>query len=1198
MHRIYAAAAAALIAAPAVIAGGAAQSWPGRTLRGFAYGDTVAPAGDEWQSPEKLSRNKLMPRATFYSFPDKATAAKVLPEFSPRVVSLNSDWRFNWTPDPSKRPADFFRDGYDLSRWDFINVPSNWNIAGLGRDGSMKYGKPIYVNQPVIFMHSVKPDDWRGGVMRTPPETWTTFTDRNEVGSYVRTFTTPADWKGDEVYIAFDGVDSFFYLWINGRYVGFSKNSRNTARFDITRFLRAPGEENTVAVEVYRSSDASFLEAQDMFRLPGIFRSVRLEATPKVHIADMRLTPSVNADGSAAVNANLLIQNLSQKKATGLALTLDLHGLQLYSDSLAADAPATLTLKAASVPAGGERVVTAVIPVANPRLWSAEEPNRYLLTATLTEGKKALETVSAYTGLRTVELRDVAQADDEYGEGGRFFLVNGKPVKLRGVDRHETDPSAGHAINRDRMEQDIMLMKQNNINHVRNSHYPDDQYWYYLCDRYGIYLVDEANVESHEYYYGDASLSHPAEWAAAHAARNVEMAAARINSPSVVVWSLGNEAGPGDNFRIARDSIRAIDASRPIHYERNNDIADFGSTMYPSVDWVRQAVKGNDADLKYPFYLCEYAHSMGNAVGNLADYWKAIDSSNHFLGGAIWDWVDQSLYYNDPKTGATFLAYGGDFGDFPNDGQFVMNGLLNADLSPKPQLTEVKKVYQPVYITLVNGKDGHPEAIRLENRNFFTTPGDVILRLTAFSDGAKVAEHTIADGLAEIAPRSSATIPLGDFAAQLPADELAYLDAELVTAADLPWAKAGHIVAREQFSVGNESAIAAERPAGKIEIRFDEATGIPTSLTVDGREMIDAGRGPRLDAYRAFTNNDNYLYKSMFENGLNDLRHRVVSSSEATLKDGSRVWSFTVESQAPCAYSIEGSTSSAHVKITPDESRPFTPDSLRFTTNYVWTLPKDASVLSLRATVNSNRPQTILPRLGLVWGVPLEVADVQYFGRGPESNYPDRKSSQFVGLYGGTVAGQFENFAKPQNMANHEDTRYAALRAPEGGIAVTSPREFSFTALPYSEMDLTLAGHPFELPKPTHNTVHLDAAMTGLGGNSCGQGAPLPQDRVNAGLHTFSFDFTADAPDAVKRARMDFDAVEPLVIDRDADGRVGITGFDGSDAEIMYALLPAGAKMKGKLKGTKYTEAFDASKGATVVCWRADAPKLKYSLKL
>ena len=499
-------------------------------LKGYQYAAEQAPKGNEWESPENLALNKEQPRAWFFSFQDQESARKVLPENSTYWQSLNGDWKFNWVRTPEERPKDFYQTNFDVSGWDNIPVPSSWNIVGLQKDGTQKYGTPIYVNQPVIFQHKVAVDDWRGGVMRTPPENWTTFKDRNEVGSYRREFTIPQDWEDKGVFINFDGVDSFFYLWINGQYVGFSKNSRNTASFNITPYL-VKGK-NIVAAEVYRSSDGSFLEAQDMFRLPGIYRTVSLTAVPQLHVRDLVATPDLDAtytDGSLAIRAD--IRNLGKKMAKGYSMVYSLYANKLYSDDNTKIENVTATAPIAQIPPGLEMNAETVLKIQNPNKWSAEQPYRYTLVGELKDKKgRTVETISTTVGFRKVEIKDTPASEDEFGLAGRYYYVNGKTVKLKGVNRHESNPAVGHAITRKMMEEEVMLMKRANINHVRNSHYPDDPYWYYLCNKYGLYLEDEANIESHEYYYGAASLSHPAEWKDAHVARVLEMVHANINN--------------------------------------------------------------------------------------------------------------------------------------------------------------------------------------------------------------------------------------------------------------------------------------------------------------------------------------------------------------------------------------------------------------------------------------------------------------------------------------------------------------------------------------------------------------------------------------------------------------------------------------------------------------------------------------------
>lgn len=764
-------------------------------LDGFRYGSESAPAGTEWESPEFLALNKEQPRATFYPFADAKSALRIFPEADSKYwKSLNGNWKFHWAKTPAERPAGFYEKDFDVSAWDEIPVPSNWNVVGLSEKGNghHKYGLPIYVNQPVIFQHRVAVDDWRGGVMREPPKDWTTYEYRNEVGSYRRDFVVPADWDGREIFLNFDGTDSFFYLWVNGNYVGFSKNSRDPACFDVTKFVK-PGETATIAAEVYRNSDGSFLEAQDMFRLPGIFRTVSMYSVPKIFIRDIFVKPS--AAGTLKIDAEL--ENRSGGNADAeYRLRYSLFENELYGGVPEGARAVASAEVSASVPAAGTAgdAPEAEIAPDGAKLWSAEEPNCYTLVAELIDAAgTVVETTSVLTGFRTAEIRT---AVDDFGKNGRWFFVNGKTVKLKGVNRHETHPERGHAITREDMEEEIRLMKRANINHVRNSHYPDDPYWYFLCNRYGIYLEDEANIESHEYYYGKESLSHPPEWRAAHVARVMEMANRNKNHPSIVIWSLGNEAGPGVNFVHAYDALKALDVSRPVQYERNNDIVDMGSNQYPSVGWVVGTARG-EAGRKYPFHISEYAHSMGNAMGNLKDYWDAIESSNYIMGGAIWDWVDQSIYNWDAATGKRFLAYGGQFGDYPNDGQFVMNGLIFGDREPKPQYFEVKKVYQNVGVKTV----GDPAAGTLEifNKNYFTDLSgyDVVWTLT--EDGEKIAGGVLDVGDVPARSKKTVRLPLAGTAFRPDAEYFATIEFKLKK--DEFWAQNGYVQMAEQLPI-------------------------------------------------------------------------------------------------------------------------------------------------------------------------------------------------------------------------------------------------------------------------------------------------------------------------------------------------------------------------------------------------------------
>lgn len=1181
----------------------AMQTFAGQPpLKGFSYAVVESPAGNEWNSPENLALNKEQPRAYFFSFENVTNARKVLPENSKYWLSLDGSWKFNWAPDPDSRPKDFYKPEFDVTGWDNIPVPSSWNIYGIQKDGSLKYGVPIYVNQPVIFQHQVKVDDWRGGVMRTPPTNWTTYKYRNEVGSFRREFEIPQDWDGREVFISFDGVDSFFYLWINGQYVGFSKNSRNTANFNITKYLQKG--KNTVAAEVYRSSDGSFLEAQDMFRLPGIFRTVALYSTPQVHVRNLKVIPDLDAtytDGSLTITAD--IRNLGKKAAKGYQMHYSLYENELYSDVNDKLAGSVSAAPIALITPQQTTESQVVFNVKAPHKWSAEKPYRYTLVAELKDKKnKTIDIVSTIVGFRKVEIKDTPASEDEFGLAGRYYYVNGKTVKLKGVNRHESNPAVGHAITRKMMEDEIMLMKKGNINHVRNSHYPDDPYWYFLCNKYGIYLEDEANIESHEYYYGAASLSHPKEWEAAHVARVMEMVDNHINHPSIVIWSLGNEAGPGKNFVSAYKALKQVDLSRPVQYERNNDIVDMGSNQYPSIGWMRGAVKGH-YDIKYPFHVSEYAHSMGNACGNLVDYWEAIESTNFFCGGAIWDWVDQSMYNYDKKTGKRYLAYGGDFGDTPNDGQFVMNGIVFGDLEPKPQYFEVKKVYQDIAVNAIDPVKGSYEIF---NKYYFKDLSEYDIKWSLYENGQEVESGNLTTGT--IAPRSRVRVTVPYRYDRLKNDSEYFVKIQFLLKNDMPWAKKGFVAMEEQLPVKEATARPAVREiaakAGKLtysdtpsniktikgdnfEVQFDTNTGTIYSLNYGGKTVITAGNGPKLDALRAFTNNDNWFYAQWFEKGLHNLIHKTTDSKIITPKDGTIVLAFTVVSQAPNAAKILGGTSSGKNSIEELTGKPFGESDFKFTTNQIWTVYQDGSI-ELQASITSNQPNLILPRLGYVMKVPQAYKNFTYYGRGPADNYPDRKSGQFIEQHTNTVAGEFVNFPKPQDMGNHEDVRWCALTdASHQGAVFVATKHLSASALQYSALDLILAPHPYQLPPAGDTYLHLDAAVTGLGGNSCGQGGPLEQDRVYAGHNNIGFIIRPAGKDLTTIANITPSGEIPLSITRNRAGVVELSSAK-QGAEICYTI--------GKSKAKVYTEPIPFRNGGTITAWYKSTPEIKTTM--
>ena len=1188
-------------------------------LSGFFYQQQGQPTGWEWQSPDSLACNKEQPHAWFFSFRDAEEARKVLPEYSSYWQSLDGKWKFHWAKQPDERPKDFYLTGYDDSHWDDVLVPMSWNVAGLRPDGNNRYGDPLYSNQRVIFHHVYRVDDWKGGVMRTPKTNWMTYRNRNEVGSYRRTFTIPADWKDKEIFINFDGVDSFFYLYINGRYVGFSKNSRNLAEFDITPYLLADGRENVVAVEVYRNSDASFLESQDMFRLPGIFRTVALTAKPKVHVSDFKAIPELDDTYTRAkLHITAQLANLSKSAIKGYTLQYSLYANRLYSDENSlvpgvtaqvklaeklashADAPLEVTLDA------GDQV----------RLWSAEAPYRYTLVGELKDGKgKTVQTFSTIVGFRQVEIKDTPANKDEFGLAGRYYYLNGKPIKLKGVNRHENNAATGHAVSRGQMEQEVFLMKRANINHVRNSHYPDAPYWYYLCDKYGIYLEDEANIESHEYYYGEASLSHVPAFKNAHIARNVEMVHATVNHPSVVIWSLGNEAGPGDNFKECYRAIKAYDTSRPVQYERNNDIVDMGSNQYPSIAWVQGAVKGT-YKLKYPFHISEYAHSMGNACGNLIDYWNAIESTNFFMGGAIWDWVDQALDKRDPTTGKTYWAYGGDFGadNKPNDGMFCMNGILRPDFTPKAQYYEVKKVYQNVSVKAVDMKKG---LVEIFNKNYFEPLKGYQIVWSLYRDGECVLFHQPLEGGKNVlGPRERQTYRLAYDYDQLDAQSEYYVTIQFLQGKDMPWAKKGYAQMDEQLKVKDAEKMApsiaevtkdgkaiscqVNKVAKRVEVKgdnfqatFNLQTGAIQQLKYGERNIFLEGNGPQLDAYRAPTDNDAGMgYPSAwFQNGLYDLLHTVKDWNYLAKKDGTCQLNFTIESQGK-----EGTDQKYSNRDRDPESvyrfgenkRELKEDDLKFTTRQIYTIYRDGSI-ELQSAISANRSNVVLPRIGYSMVLPSELGEFDYYGRGPINNYPDRKTSQFVGWYHSAVSDMGIMLPKPQAQGNREEVRWCAVTGDDKqGVAFVADGLMSASALPWSQQELTLAAHPYQLPKSSGTHLHLDAKVTGLGGASCGQGGPLAPDVTMSGTYNFGFIMRPAAlADIQKTVKVSASGEKPINVERSRNGDVTISS-NAQGRTILY-------KVDGGKKAQVYAKPFNLRNGGKLTYWYKDNPSLQFT---
>ena len=763
---------------------------------------------------------------------------------------------------------------------------------------------------------------------------------------------------------------------------------------------------------------------------------------------------------------------------------------------------------------------------------------------------------------------------------------------LKGKDR----------LSKEEMEKDVQLMKALNVNAVRTSHYPNNPYFYDLCDRYGIYVLAEANVECH----GEMRLSHEPQWEKSFTERNENQVKRFRNHASIVMWSMGNESGNGNNFSTAEKAIKRLDTTRPTHYEGNSSFCDVTSCMYPSVDWLENVgrerlEKIQKGEIVKPHVVCEYAHAMGNSIGNFKEYWETYERYPALIGGFIWDWVDQAMY-NYTKDGKRYLAYGGDFGDTPNDGQFVMNGIVFADLEPKPQYFETKKVYQHIGVKAIDEKQGRFEIF---NKYYFKDLSEYEIRWALYENG-KEAENGVLN-TENIAPRTRLQVTIPYRYNNLKANAEYFVKVQFVLRNNMPWAEKGYVMAEEQLPVktatgiapinevtdGNGKPVMAKQSDPRFstikgenfEAKFDNETGTIYSLNYGGETIIADGNGPKLDAMRAFTNNDNWFYANWFECGLHNLKHQVTASKVINRKDGAIVLFYTVESQAPNGAKILGGTSSGKNSIKELTEKPFGEDDFKFTTNQVWTVYRDGSI-ELQASITSNRPSLVLPRLGYVMKVPQRYENYTYYGRGPIGNYPDRKVGQFIEIHKSTVADQFVNFPKPQDMGNHEDVRWCALtdKAGKGAIFIATNR-LSTSALQYSALDMILAGHPYQLPKAGDTYLHLDAAVTGLGGNSCGQGGPLMHDRVFAGQNNIGFIIRPAAQDLSAAAQVAPAGDIPLTITRGRTGMVELSSID-KDAAILYTIN------KGK-KAKQYTEPISMRDGGTVTAWFANNPSIK-----
>ncbi|WP_193213012.1 glycoside hydrolase family 2 TIM barrel-domain containing protein [Luteolibacter marinus] len=1067
----------------------------------------VLTAAPEWEDEQVTAIHKEPARVFSFPFASRAEALEKDWRDSSRVMTLNGEWSFHFAKRPEDRPVDFYKADFDVSAWPAIQVPGNWQTQG--------HGVPIYTNQTYPF----KRDEPR--VTSEPPKDWTAYENRNEVGSYRRAFTLPENWDGKDVYVHFAGVESAFYLWVNGEKVGYSQDSYLPAEFRLTPYLKTG--ENSIAVEVYRWSDGSYLEDQDFWRLSGIFRDVMLYATPRTWLRDYAFTYELSDDlASASLKVGLEFATPDGKAPLGV-----MAGVQLLDPE-------------GQVVWSGEAEGTAELEgtVKGLRLWTGETPELYTLVITSSDGHGGVLSAQRHK----VGFRKVGFSDE--GE----FLVNGKPVIIKGVNRHEHDPDTGRYVSDASMLADVKLMKQFNVNCVRTSHYPNHPRFLELCDEYGIYLLDEANIESHGYYYGEDSLSHPPRWKKAHVERVMDMYQRDKNRASVVIWSLGNEAGPGENFEAASNALRAVDRSRPIQYERFPDPSDFDdmdSHMYAGVGWLNQAGASKSSR---PIFICEYAHSMGNATGNLDEYVEAFETHKRLIGGCIWDWVDQGLRKKAPAGQVSpdgrdwFFAYGGDFGDKPNDGNFCLNGVINADHTPNAKTWQVKSSYQPAEFWLEG------RTLKFRNEFFHTTPDlhhELVMTVTA--NGRELASKVMSPPA--VGPWETVGIPLPDEiqAGSEPGTQY-LLKVALVLKADTAWAKKGHEVAWRQFELGSTPLVKLDLAkagavkvadgeggskvvsGGSFEARFDAASGVLASLRFGGKEMISEGRGPVVNLFRAPGDNDGYAKGAWASAGLDQLKHELV-----TLK--------VEEAPVTQVTTLVRSTGGG---------------DFRCETSTTYSFLGDGTLL-VDAVIAPNKENLVLPRVGLRMFLDKSLEQVSWQGRGPWENYADRKTGSALGRHELAVADFFEPYAKPQFMGNREDVSWVTLAGDGGGLMLWQPEggTFSFSALHMTDQALAAAAHPTGIETTEATVLTLDGAQTGIGGGSCGP-ATMDQYRVHGAPQRLVFalrPLAAGEDAAAKRVGIPLGPVAiPL---RNAKGEVS-----ASDAQAVQLVTSGGTTLQ------------------------------------
>ncbi|TVZ60406.1 beta-galactosidase [Flavobacteriaceae bacterium MAR_2010_105] len=1001
------------------------------------------------ENPDVIGINKLEARATFFPY-NTIEMAKEDNQFkADNHLSLNGIWQFNYCEAPELRPVDFYKEDYDTSKWATIKVPANWEVEG--------FGVPIYVNASYPFQKgTLNPPDIPDG--------------HNPVGSYKRTFNVPNNWKGKDLFIHFGAVKSAFYIWINGKKVGYSQGSKLPAEFNVTSFVK-PGN-NSIALEVYRWSDGSYLECQDFWRISGIERDVYLYARPKVQLADYFAKAGLeNKYTDGVFDLTLDIKNIDAKTQKGtVTVEITKNNQTAYRASLAY----TITPKTI-------KSLTLNRKIPQVKTWSAETPELYQLNISIKDKKgRIVEAISRKLGFRTSEVKN--------GQ----YLVNGKPILFKGVNRHEHDPNTGHVISREDMLRDVKIFKEYNINAVRTCHYPNDPYFYELCDEYGIYVIDEANIESHGMGYElHRTLANNPAWLKAHLARVERMVERDKNHPSIVIWSLGNEAGNGYNFYEAYLLAKRLDSTRPTQYERA--VYEWNTDLYVPMYATPEDVEkyATNDDFTKPLVQCEYAHAMGNSMGGFKEYWDLFEKYDKLQGGFIWDFVDQGI--KTIKNGREIFAYGGDFGPegTPSDNNFLNNGLVQPDRRPNPHIYEVAHIHQDVKFYENNLANG---VVDIKNWYFFRDLSNYKLNWEILANGAIVETGTIDNIITAPQAKKAIKIP---FKTQFKDGVEYFLNVSALLKADEPLLKAGHVVAYEQFQLQTAITPLPEKATQAVthkikgdaisvtgkdfEMTFDQKTGTLTNYSYKNLNLLKIG--PRVNFWRAPTDNDygagtQKRYKAWKDAGQSKLITSLVKQlSKSELQISFTRNLFDGDATLTETYIVNGNGT---IKVT---------NELK-------------AIRGKHSNFYKFGNQLVLPE---------EYKHITYYGKGPFEAYPDRQHAAKVGLYKQTVAEQYFPYIRPQETGNKLDVRWASLTKEDGsGIKFLSEKPFSISALNFSEDDLhtgdeRVQHHAGEIDPRKEVFVNIDGFQQGLGSINSWGTLPLEEYRLPYKDYSYSY---------------------------------------------------------------------------------------------